>query len=164
MDGSALMESLENFYIKSVKGKSHWEVFHATACVYALIERQTAGCLKPFNLTPVKFNALMLIKHQGQAHGLSQNEICHHLIVSPSNITRLLDRLTKEGLITRSAQANDRRVNLVKITKKGSILLDRAWPSYCDMVKASSKSLNQNELNQLSVLLLKWFAELEAGS
>ena len=103
------MESLENFYINSFKGKPDWEVFHGTLCVYALLENKISQYLLPFNLTAVKFNALMLIKHEGGNQGLSQNEISHHLIVSPSNITRLLDSLTKEGLISRNIHKTDRR-------------------------------------------------------
>lgn len=158
------MQSLQNFYIESNKGKNDWEVFHATVCAYALLEQRVAEYLKPYNLTPVKFNALMLIKHKGQDAGLSQNEIGRHLIVSPSNITRLLDSLKAEGLINRCAHKTDRRVNLVKITSKGSLLLDKVWPGYCDTIYATTaKLLNKSELSQLSALLLKWFSKLEVS-
>jgi DNA-binding MarR family transcriptional regulator len=50
---------------------------------------------KGYKLTPVKFNTLLLVKHLGGSEGLSQNDICHHLIVSPSNITRLINLILR---------------------------------------------------------------------
>lgn len=156
-----MINSVENFYIDSFRGKPDWEVFHGTACVFARLENSLSECLKPYQLTPVKFNTLMLIKHRGLERGLSQNEISHHLIVTPSNITRLLDRLKKEGLITRCAQKGDRRVNLIKITPKGSVILDAVWKSYEKHIKNITGGLKKEELSDLSRLLLKWYSTLE---
>lgn len=155
------MQIKENFYIQSCEGNPHHEAFYGVVCIYALLERRISEFLKTYDLSPVKFNTLMLVKHKGGKEGLSQNEISQHLIVSPSNITRLLDRLTKDGLIERCAHASDRRVNLIKITKKASQILDKAWPSYSQSVKDMTALLPAQEVKNMSKLLLKWFAQLE---
>lgn len=39
----------------------------------------------------------------------------------------MLDKLEKDNLVTRISMPGDRRVKRIKITKKGSDLLDMVW-------------------------------------
>ena len=77
-------------------------------------------------------------------------------------MTKLLDRLNKEGLIERHSQEGDRRVNLIKVTKKGSDILDKAWPGYVEIIKKVTGLISKQELKQVSDILLNWFEKLEA--
>ena len=156
--------SIENFYLDSVKGRPSAEVFNAISCIFSLIERRSEEYFKPFNLSPVKFNTLILIKYLGKEIGLSQNDICHHLIVTPSNITRLLDRLISDKYVTRQTDPNDRRGNLIKITKKGSNVLDKVFQGYGEMIQQTVYLLDRPEVEQLSTLLLKWFMKLNENA
>ena len=88
----------------------------------------TASCLKkkadqffaPFGLTDVQFNLMMLLKHQsGDAGGLSQAQLSAMMLVNRANITSLVDRMEKAGFVQRTADAKDRRYNIVKLTSKG---------------------------------------------
>ncbi|MEW6009021.1 MAG: MarR family winged helix-turn-helix transcriptional regulator [Candidatus Omnitrophota bacterium] len=157
------MEPLRRFGINLEKDKFEQGALYGTACVYALVEKAIADYLRPFKLSPAKFNAMMVIKHMGNGSGLSQVDVGEHLIVSPSNITRLLDRLSKDGYIERCAQEGDRRVHLVKITKKGSQMLDKVWPGYYERIKRLTGYLTKEELQKLSNILIRWFAELDKG-
>jgi DNA-binding MarR family transcriptional regulator len=150
-----------NFYLESVKGRPSAEVFNAIACIFALIEQRSEKFFKPYHLTPVKFNTLLLLKHLGKDEGLSQNDLCRHLIVTPSNITRLLDRLIDDGYATREIHTKDRRINLIKITQKGSNILDQVFHGYGEMIQQTVYLLPRPEVEQLSALLLKWFGRLE---
>src|SRR5277367_4608844 len=102
--------SMKNFYLDTVRGRPSAEAFNGMLCVYSLLYRKMEEYFKDYELTPVKFNTLLLLKHLGGNDGLSQNEICHHLIVSPSNITRLIDRLIVDGFVERHSSTSDRRV------------------------------------------------------
>jgi DNA-binding MarR family transcriptional regulator len=155
------MDYLKELGIDLKKDKFEEAALYAVACVYALAERKISDYLRPYNLTPAKFNAMMVIKHQGKEKGLSQIEIGRRLIVSASNMTRLLDKLDKEGYIKWLEQKGDRRVNLVKISKKGAEILDRLWPGYLKKTVEITSLLEKEELNQASGLLLKWFAKLK---
>lgn len=153
--------SIGNFYLDSVKGRPSAEVFNAMGCIFALLEQRSEEFFKPYHLTPVKFNTLILVKHLGQEKGLSQNDIGRHLIVTPSNITRLLDRLIDDGYVIREADQKDRRVNLVKITEKGTLVLDKVFQAYGEMIQQNVYLLSRPEVEQLSALLLKWFQKLQ---
>ncbi|MCA9401075.1 MAG: MarR family transcriptional regulator [Candidatus Omnitrophica bacterium] len=152
---------MKNFYIESVKGRHSAEVFHAMFCIYALLDRSMVQYFKKFELSPVKFNVLMLLNFLGNGKGLMQNDICHHMIVSPSNITRLLDRMDKEGLVKRTPSPEDRRANLVLMTDKGKELLNTSFYGYGEKVQELVYTLNRDDVVNLSGLLIKWFEELE---
>lgn len=153
--------ALENFYLKTVKGRPSAETFNAILCIFSILSDKMDAYFKPYALTSVKFNTLILIKHLGGPEGLSQNQICRHLIVSPSNITRLIDRLVANGYAQRIVSKNDRRVKLIKITKKGSEILDQTFHGYGEMIQQSVYVLERKEVEQLAALLLKWFSKLE---
>ncbi len=155
------MQPLERFGIEIGKYNLTEGAIYGVASVYLTIEKQISEYLRGFDMTPAKFNALMVLQHKGGRKGLSQIDIGRHLIVSASNMTRLLDRLHKEGLIERSAQEGDRRVNLIKITRKGSRILEKAWPGYYKTITEIAALLGKEKLERLSEILPEWFIRLE---
>jgi DNA-binding MarR family transcriptional regulator len=152
---------ISNFYLDSVKGRPSAEVFNSIACIFALLENRSNAYFAEYQLTPIKFNTLILIKHLGREEGLNQNEISRHLIVTASNITRLIDRLIKDGYVERHAHAHDRRVKIVKVTQKGSEILEKTWHGYGEMIQQAVYLMPRPEVETLSALLLKWFSLLE---
>ncbi len=155
------MTTLKNFYLDTVKGRPSAEAFNAMMCVCSLLQRRMDEYFIPYELTSVKFNALMLIKYVGGKDGMSQNDICHHLIVSPSNITRLIDRLIDDGYAKRTVSAADRRIKLIKITNRGSKILDKVFKGYGEVIQQSAYLLERKEVEHLAALLLKWFSKLD---
>lgn len=51
--------------------------------------------------------------------GLVLGEVSRRLMVSAGNITAIVDRLVADGLITRSPAPHDRRVQVIRMTRKG---------------------------------------------
>jgi len=160
--GKSIM--LERFGISAESENFRETSIYGLACVYSLIEKQIAYYLRPYHLTVPKFNALMVIKHIGKDTGLSQGELGRRLIVTPSNITRLLDRLEQDGYIERISRKGDRRVNLIRITKNGSDILDKVWPGYRNRINELANNLTQDEQKLLSKMMLEWFSKLNNGS
>ncbi|MEK6564005.1 MAG: MarR family transcriptional regulator [Candidatus Omnitrophota bacterium] len=158
------MQPFERFGIEIGKDNLTEGAIYGVASVYLTIEKLISDYLRPFAMSPAKFNALMVLKHKGGKKGLSQADIGRHLIVTASNMTRLLDRLHQEGLIERFAQEGDRRVNLIKITQKGSGILDRVWPGYHKKLAEIAAHVPHEDLRGLSDLLINWFVRLEKPS
>ena len=103
----------------------------------------------------------MVIKHIGKEKGMKQVDISKNLILTPSNITKLIDKLEKEKLVTRSAPSGDRRVNIVTITEKGSRLVDMASTSSSGEFKKMTGKLSEDKLKRLSSLLMEWLNLLQ---
>jgi DNA-binding MarR family transcriptional regulator len=79
--------------------------------------------LKPLDLRPVDFSALLLIEAQP---GLRQHVIGDYLKIARPNLVPLVDSLVKRKLIERVVDPLDRRANLLELTEAGSSLLVKA--------------------------------------
>lgn len=130
---------------------------------FTLLNRLFQRHYAQFDLTPAKLNVLMLVKHVGGEEGLPQREIARRLIISGSDVTGLIDRLEKDGLLTRRGASGDRRVKLIKISPKGATLLDKLWPAHIEQVERVMSPLSKREQEQLVALLTKVRAKLQNG-
>lgn len=88
-----------------------------------LLSRQLARVIKACALSPNQYNVLRILR--GAPGGLPCGEIANRMITRDPDITRLLDRLEKRGLISREREAGDRRTVLARITNTGLRLLAR---------------------------------------
>ena len=81
-----------------------------------------------WDLSPSQFNVLNLLHLNPD--GLSQTDLSRQLIMHRSNLTGLVDRLEKRGLVTRREVAADRRAYSVVLTAAGTRLLREILPRY----------------------------------
>jgi DNA-binding MarR family transcriptional regulator len=81
-----------------------------------------AEVFKRADLTPTQYNALRILRGAGE-EGLSCREIGDRMVTKDSDVTRLLDRLERRGLISRERPAQNRRLVLTRITAEGLRLL-----------------------------------------
>ena len=88
-----------------------------------LISRPLEELLRPAELSHTTYNVLRILCGAG-ATGLPCREIGARLVTREPDVTRLLDRLEKRQLLTRSRDAGDRRVVTIRITEAGIRLLD----------------------------------------
>jgi DNA-binding MarR family transcriptional regulator len=78
--------------------------------------------LKAFGLSATQYNALRILRGAGD-EGRSCSEIAERMINHDPDITRLVDRLERRGLVARSREGRDRRVITTRITPAGLDLL-----------------------------------------
>lgn len=90
------------------------------------------------------------------------SDICKSLGVDGGAVTRMLDRLEKKELITRSPDPSDRRSLLIAVTDKGREVIDRAMPLAVNAQQELVSALTDDEIQQLKVTLRKIL--LAAGS
>ncbi len=154
------MDYFKAYGIEVGQGRYHEETVYGTVLVYTAIFNEISDYLDRYGLTPAKFNVMMIIEHQGQGQGMSQIEIGNRLMVTASNMTRLLEKLGREGLISRSSLAGDKRVKVIKVTPKGTKLLDTVWTGYDEKVKELSGHLSKEEQKTVARLTQKWFYSL----
>src|SRR4029077_21145475 len=87
------------------------------------LSRGLVPLLKAAQLSPTQYNVLRILR--GALEGLPCGEIGQRMITRDPDITRLLDRLEKRGLIARWRYSKDRRTVLARITPEGLKMLDR---------------------------------------
>ena len=62
-------------------------------------------------------------------------DLAGRMHLSPSGLTRRLDGLVRDGLVARTAAADDRRVTLAVLTAKGRRTLEAAAPDHVASVR-----------------------------
>jgi DNA-binding MarR family transcriptional regulator len=88
-----------------------------------MLSRGLVRVLKSENVSPTQYNVLRILR--GAPDGLFCGEIASRMITRDPDVTRLLDRLEKRGLISRCREAKDRRTVMARITPEGLKLLAR---------------------------------------
>lgn len=119
----------------------------AALLTYAIAER-----LKPFRLTPAQYNVLRILRGAGGG-GLCRHEIRSRLVAPVPDVTRLLDRMEKGGLIQRERSSEDRREVRTTITRKGLRLLGELDQPVTDMEREYLGHMSRADLRTLVALL-----------
>ena len=88
-----------------------------------MLSRGLINVLKAEDLSATQYNVLRILR--GAPDGLPCGEIASRMITRDPDITRLLDRLEKRGLISRWRETKDRRMVMARITPEGLKLLAR---------------------------------------
>jgi DNA-binding MarR family transcriptional regulator len=113
--------------------------------------RRMAHVLKAEDLSTTQYNVLRILR--GAPEGLTCGEVGNRMITRDPDITRLLDRLERRGLISRSRESKDRRMVLTRITPEGLELLDGLDEAVQDAHRKQLGHLSGKELTALSELL-----------
>jgi DNA-binding MarR family transcriptional regulator len=116
-----------------------------------LLSRGPAEVLKTEDLSPTQYNVLRILR--GAPKGLHCGEIADRMITRDPDITRLLDRLAKRGLIARRRETRDRRVVLTKIAPEGLEVLARLDGPIQQSHRQQLGHLGRERLKKLADLL-----------
>jgi DNA-binding MarR family transcriptional regulator len=98
------------------------EAFVALLRTADQLQWRAAEMFKPHGLSPTQYNALRILRGAGP-EGLACTEVARRMINRDPDITRLMDRLERRGLIRRSRAQKDRRVIKACISAAGLDLL-----------------------------------------
>jgi DNA-binding MarR family transcriptional regulator len=116
------------------------------------LQSQVEAKLKEFGLTGTQYNALRILRGAGP-EGIPCSEIGERMITRDPDITRLLDRLQKRGLVKRSRGQQDRRVIYGKICPAGLTLLREIDAPLNKFGRELLRHVSQEKLRQLIELL-----------
>ena len=83
------------------------------------LKKESSRLFEPLGITGAQFNVLILLLAQTEDGTMSQSDLGRLLTVNRSNVTGLVDRLEKLGLVARVSDNGDRRVNRVALTEEG---------------------------------------------
>jgi DNA-binding MarR family transcriptional regulator len=116
-----------------------------------MLSRGLIPILKSEDLSATQYNVLRILR--GAPEGLPCGEIASRMITRDPDITRLLDRLEKRGLIGRCRENKDRRMVMARITPEGLKLLARLDEPVQEGHRRQLGHLGQDRLRALTELL-----------
>jgi DNA-binding MarR family transcriptional regulator len=121
---------------------------------HATLRRElNAGLLGSHGLTMNDYGTLLLLSRAGE-EGMRRIDLANELQLSPSGITRLLERLEGQELVAKGECKEDARVSYAVLTETGLEKLKEAAPSHVeDIEQRLSAVLDEDEMRTLSELL-----------
>lgn len=105
-------------------------------------------------LSEATYNALRILRGSGQS-GRACSEIGRDMVTRVPDVTRIVDRLEKEGWATRCRVPEDRRVVLIKITDKGLAVLNKLDEPIRKLHQEQFSHMTKSEIIELTRLLEK---------
>jgi MarR family transcriptional regulator, 2-MHQ and catechol-resistance regulon repressor len=121
----------------------------------ALTRDLNAALVASHGLTINDYGCLLLLSRAGD-EGMRRIDLANELQLSPSGITRLLDRLEDQGLVGKGACKEDARVSYAILTDAGLAKIKAAWPEHVDAVERRVAAvLSEDEIHTLRELLAR---------
>jgi len=108
--------------------------------------------LRPFGLTHPQYNVLRILAGAGAA-GLPCGEVGSRMVTRDPDVTRLLDRMEKNGHVRRGRASEDRRVVRAYLTAEGAATLRLLEKPVRDAIRQPLAPLGTAKLDQLTALL-----------
>lgn len=127
--------------------------------VQQIVLSRVDAALRDLGLNFARYEVLVLL-HFSRHGSLPMGKMGERLMIHPTSVTNLVDRLEDAGLVRRTAHPTDGRTTLAAITPAGRHLVVRATQRVTD-VQLGLQGLDERELDQLSALLRK--VRLDAG-
>jgi len=112
------------------------------------IDQAIAPVWERHHITGDQYNVLRILRGVFPG-GHPRNEVARRMIHRAPDVTRMLDRLMRQGLVARLRNPADRRESIATITKAGLALLERIDPEVHALQAAVTASLSERDLKQL---------------
>lgn len=93
-----------------------------------------AAQLCEYDLSPVEFEVLMRLA-RSPGNKLRMTDLAAQTSLSTSGVTRVVDRMERDGFVTRRACPNDRRSLHAVITQAGFTRLDEILPGHLALIE-----------------------------
>jgi len=152
--GEILKKRLKQKKFSSVEQEGLLNLFIASNYLHSKLDAICCG----FKITLAQFNVLRILKG-AHPEGYPRGEIIRRMVEPSPDVTRLIDRLIKEGLVERFTSDEDRRLSLARITKKGIALLTKINPEIGKFLLDYSSSLTKSEKELFSNICEKLYSK-----
>jgi DNA-binding MarR family transcriptional regulator len=115
--------------------------------------------LDAFGVTTQQWSVLGALSRPQAVDGMSINDLSHFLLVSRQNLTGLLSRLERDGIIERAVSADDRRSRKVKLSSDGQALWKKLQDPIHSFYDQSLKDLSFDD----RLAFIHYFTKLQTN-
>jgi len=119
-----------------------------------VLSQRVADLMSGYGISGKQYNVLRSLRRGGDG-GLSISQISEQMTDPRADVTRLLDRLVRDGLVDRQPDKADRRVVRAYLTQAGSQLLEAIDEPLLATHHEQFARLSRPEIEQLTMLLKK---------
>lgn len=120
--------------------------------IYVLMDDGDRRVLAPLNLSPLEFAVLQQLD---MSQGRRLTDVGATLLCVKSTITRIVDRLERDGLVLRTPDPDDRRAQRLVLTEEGAAVRSAAIAAHNTSIQQRFSVLSPAEQRQFHDLLAK---------
>lgn len=128
-----------------------------------LVRRLEGELVAEHDLPLASYDVLVQLS-ESPTGSLRMTELADKVLLSRSGLTRLVDRLVRDGLVERASCPEDARGTLAVLTPQGLETLRDAWPTHLRGVAEHVSRLSAEEVVTLTTLLTKLVPEAAGGT
>jgi len=104
---------------------------------------------------------LFAIRYEMKGAGVSQRELADVIGISPTTVAISIKRMEKAGLICKKPDKNDKRRNIIALTKKGKKITEECSAAFNEINRDVFKGFTKAEQEQLKKFYLRMIKNLE---
>ncbi|MCS7029395.1 MAG: MarR family transcriptional regulator [Bacteroidia bacterium] len=144
-----LEEAILQYHFSSQAQKAGINIIYTAHWLHNCIQ----DFLNPYHITPQQYNVLRILKNVYPV-SLSICDIRKQMLDKTSDVSRIVDRLVKQGLVTRKISLIDKRLIDIRISEQGIALLNKIDKQQNRLEQIMSVLSNQ-ELETINAILDK---------
>jgi DNA-binding MarR family transcriptional regulator len=133
-------------------------IFYLFTQIFGRRNRQLATQLKPLAVTVPQWRILAVLHERA---GCTMNELADQTTVDRTTLTRALDRIVREGLVTRRSNAHDGRSVRLYLTPDGEAAFRRVLPRVLEQNERAVRGFSAGELAELRAMLHRMIGNLD---
>lgn len=145
---------MDRVWLFDTQETSERELYLLLQHVAGAFVQELAVVLRPAGITPEQYHVLKVLRDSGPA-GLPCNAIAERSVNGDPDVTRMLDRLEKQGWARRARGTTDRRVVMAHITNDGLRLLEELEEPVSALHAGQLEALDARQQPVLRELLQK---------
>lgn len=128
----------EKYPIDEINNRLFFRLFQTANTLHT----KGSQALEEFGITTHQWSVLGALSRPKVTGGMAIGDLSRFLLMSRQNLTALLSRLEREGLIERVVNADDRRSRSVKLSPQGEVLWQKLQKSIHTFYRQALKNLS----------------------
>jgi DNA-binding MarR family transcriptional regulator len=113
------------------------------------LRSQVEAICAPAGISVGQYNVLRILRG-AHPEGHSRAEILRRMLERAPDVTRLVDRLERDGLAERDRDQSDRRLSITRITNKGLNVLKALEPAVQESQREMARRVSRRDCLELS--------------
>jgi DNA-binding MarR family transcriptional regulator len=138
-------QSAQQFVCKTLQDSTRWIIWYMRRLMQAwdIYSKELA---RSHSVSEPQLSCLLALREYGP---LNLSKLAKYIIVKPSTVTGIIDRLEQKGLARRERTGKDRRVITIALTEAGNSLVDQAPPPIPKAIVESLNNLSEKETQDI---------------
>lgn len=127
----------------------------------AVLTEQLTVVYRRHGLGEGEFDVLAALRRAGPPYERAPGELAQHTMVTTGAITKRIDRLERDGLVTRRSEGSDGRRRVVALTAAGLRVIDRAFTEHMANERRLLDLVDPEDALVLERILAEWLRHFE---